>query len=186
VINILYLFPGWQYRFFSVNAEAGMLNYFLCDDDTSSQPSLGSVPRGQYPLCAATTVNPSDEDSRTFTVNCASGEILKLRANDSNSRKQWVDHLREIIESHSQVDSPLPVNEYLEAVHYFSHSRQQLQQTELENAALARAIENAPQPLGHTDEDLLILKAISASVTTTLFQCLGLLQRHQEHLQQMT
>lgn len=48
------------------------------------------------------------------------------------------------------------------------------------NAALARAIENAESPLNPNDPDLLLLKAISAASTQCLFQCMNLLQRHQE------
>lgn len=48
------------------------------------------------------------------------------------------------------------------------------------NAALTRAIENADAPFTSADPDLLLLKAISAASTHCLFQCLGLLQRHQE------
>lgn len=49
------------------------------------------------------------------------------------------------------------------------------------NAALARAIENASHPLTSTDPDLLLLKAISASSTQCLLQCMSLLQRHHEY-----
>lgn len=32
-------------------------------------------------------INPSDEDSRTFTINTASGEVVKFKANDARSRQ---------------------------------------------------------------------------------------------------
>lgn len=48
------------------------------------------------------------------------------------------------------------------------------------NAVLARAIENVESPLNSNDPDLLLLKAISAASTHCLFQCMNLLQRHQE------
>ena len=52
---------------------------------------------------AGAVVCPSDEDSKTFTISCASGDILKLRAADARARQEWVDGLRAIAESHTQV-----------------------------------------------------------------------------------
>ena len=93
---------------------------------------------------------------------------------------QGLDGLRAIVESHSigLTSSTLAPREQLAAYDAFGAARQQLQQTELANAALARAIENIEPPLSPTDPDLLMLKAISAANTSTLLQCLGLLQRH--------
>lgn len=51
----------------------------------------------------AAVVCPSDEDSKTFTINCASGDMLKLRAVDARARQEWVDGLRAIAESHTKV-----------------------------------------------------------------------------------
>jgi hypothetical protein len=105
--------------------------------------------------------------------------MLKLRAVDARARQEWVDGLRAIVESHSiGTSSSLAPREQLAAYDAFGAARQQLQQTELANAALTRAIENLQPPLSHTDPDLLMLKAISTASTTTLLQCLGLLQRH--------
>lgn len=50
----------------------------------------------------------------------------------------------------------------------------------ISNAALARSVENAQAPLSPTDPDLLYLKAVSAASTHCLYQCLGLIKRHQE------
>lgn len=134
---------------------------------------------------AAAVICPS-EDSRTFLINCASGEILKLRAGDAKMRQEWVDGLRAIVESHSQALSassktPLSVRDSLAAFDAFDACRQQLQQTESCNANLIKAIEGSAAPLSHTDPDLLALKAFSATTTTVLFQCLGLLQKYQEY-----
>uniref|UniRef100_A0A0K8TSN8 Putative oxysterol-binding protein-related protein 11 n=1 Tax=Tabanus bromius TaxID=304241 RepID=A0A0K8TSN8_TABBR len=176
---------GWQYRWFTVDAQAGTLSYYLCDssNDESTPNIIGNSPRGKVHLAAA-AVCPSDEDSRTFTVSCASGDTLKLRAADARARQEWVDGLRAIAESHTQAmginTSKLPPRELLAASDAFVDARQQLYQTELCNAALARAIENVSGSLQHTDPDLLLLKAISAASTHCLHQCLGLLQRHQE------
>lgn len=144
---------------------------------------IGSSPRGQVHLAGA-VVCPSDEDSKTFTISCASGDTLKLRAVDARQRQEWVDGLRAITESHTLAlgcqSTNLPARDHLAASDAFGAARQQLQQTELCNAALARAIENSDSPVPFTDPDLLLLKAISAANTHCLLQCLGLLQRHQE------
>lgn len=52
---------------------------------------------------ASAVVCPSDEDSRTFSLSCASGDILKLRATDARARQEWVDGLRAIVECHTLV-----------------------------------------------------------------------------------
>lgn len=52
---------------------------------------------------ASAVVCPSDEDSRTFSLSCASGDILKLRATDARARQEWVDGLREIVQCHTLV-----------------------------------------------------------------------------------
>lgn len=52
---------------------------------------------------AGATIHPSDEDSRTFSVNCSSGDTLKIRASNARTRQEWVDNLRNIAESHTKV-----------------------------------------------------------------------------------
>ncbi|KAK7893170.1 hypothetical protein WMY93_022322 [Mugilogobius chulae] len=70
------LVTGWQYRFFVLNNEAGLLEYFV------NEQSRPQKPRGMLPLAGA-VISPSDEDSHTFTVNAISGEQYKLRATDA-------------------------------------------------------------------------------------------------------
>lgn len=89
---------GYQYRYFSVDPEAGILNYYLCEN---SEESSTVNPRGQVDLNGA-IVCPSDEDSRTFTINCANGDMLKLRASDARARQVWIDGLRAVVEGHTQ------------------------------------------------------------------------------------
>ncbi|XP_053683769.1 oxysterol-binding protein-related protein 11 [Sabethes cyaneus] len=172
---------GWQYRWFVVDAQAGLLSYYLCDqsNDDTNPHIVGNSPRGQVHLAGA-VICPSDEDSKTFTVNCASGDMLKLRAGDARARQEWVDGLRAIVESHSNSATSLAPRDQLAAHDAFGAARQQMQQTELSNAALARAIESVSNPLLPTDPDLLMLKALSAASTHCLLQCLGLLQRYNE------
>lgn len=59
-------------RFFVLNNEAGVLEYFV------NEQSRPQKPRGTLALAGA-VISPSDEDSHTFTVNAISGEQYKLR-----------------------------------------------------------------------------------------------------------
>lgn len=43
-------------------------------------------------------MSPSEEDSQTFTVNGANGEIYKLRGQDAKERQYWVSRLRREVE----------------------------------------------------------------------------------------
>lgn len=65
----------FDFRFFVLNNEAGLLEYFV------NEQSRPQKPRGMLPLAGA-VISPSDEDSHTFTVNAISGEQYKLRGED--------------------------------------------------------------------------------------------------------
>jgi len=62
----------YRCRFFVLNNDAGLLEYFV------NEQSRHLKPRGTLQLAGA-VISPSDEDSHTFTVNAASGEQYKLR-----------------------------------------------------------------------------------------------------------
>lgn len=66
------------FRFFVLNNEAGLLEYFV------NEQSRPQKPRGMLPLAGA-VISPSDEDSHTFTVNAISGEQYKLRGGSPNT-----------------------------------------------------------------------------------------------------
>lgn len=173
-------------RYFTVDATQGILSYYLCEgSEENPQPVISNIPRGHVQLVSA-VICPS-EDSRTFLINCANGEIMKLRASDARTRQEWVDGLRAIVQSHTQAltlsssKSPISVRDSLAAFDALDACRQQLQQTETCNASLIKSIENASSPMSFTDPDLLMLKALSATTTTVMFQCLGLLQKYQEY-----
>ncbi|XP_061397755.1 oxysterol-binding protein-related protein 11 [Musca vetustissima] len=182
---------GWQYRWFTVDPQSGILSYYLSDSTSASDdvppPAhvLNGSPRGQVHLAGA-VVCPSDEDSRTFSIGCASGDTIKLRAADARARQEWVDGLRAVVESHTKAmdisnSTPLPPRELLAASDAMASARQALYLTEQCNASLARAIENIEcETFSPTDPDLLLMKAISTASTQCLHQCLSLLQRHQE------
>lgn len=59
-------------------------------------------PRGMLHLAGA-VISPSEEDSHTFVVHAASGELYKLRAVDAKERQEWITRLRVVAEVHSQV-----------------------------------------------------------------------------------
>jgi len=85
---------GWQYRWFVLDPESGRLEYYLLDEKNgkcrSKQHLAGSV------------VLPSEEDSQTFTVNFASGEVFKVRASHAKERQVWVDRLRACAYMHNE------------------------------------------------------------------------------------
>uniref|UniRef100_A0A8C8SQE0 Oxysterol-binding protein n=1 Tax=Pelusios castaneus TaxID=367368 RepID=A0A8C8SQE0_9SAUR len=89
------LVTGWQYRFFVLNNEAGLLEYFV------NEQSRNQKPRGTLQLAGA-VISPSDEDSHTFTVNAASGEQYKLRAADAKERQHWVSRLQICTQHHTE------------------------------------------------------------------------------------
>ena len=43
-------------------------------------------------------MSPSEEDSQSFSVNGANGEIYKLRGQDAKERQFWVSRLRREVE----------------------------------------------------------------------------------------
>lgn len=59
---------------------------------------------------AGATIHPSEEDSRSFTIVCASGDTLKIRATNAQARQVWVDGLRSIAETHSTQISAIKHN----------------------------------------------------------------------------
>ncbi|XP_055071348.2 oxysterol-binding protein-related protein 11 isoform X1 [Misgurnus anguillicaudatus] len=89
------LVTGWQYRYFDLNNEAGLLEYFV------NEQSRNQKPRGSLPLAGA-VISPSDEDSHTFTVNAISGEQYKLRASDAKERQHWVSRLQVCAQHHTE------------------------------------------------------------------------------------
>ncbi|XP_026563913.1 oxysterol-binding protein-related protein 11 isoform X2 [Pseudonaja textilis] len=89
------LVTGWQYRYFVLNNEGGLLEYFV------NEQSRNQKPRGTLQLAGA-VISPSDEDSHTFTVNAASGEQYKLRATDAKERQHWVSRLQICTQHHTE------------------------------------------------------------------------------------
>jgi hypothetical protein len=98
---------GWQYRYFKIDPEQGILEYYMPDEPKRVRP------RGSIHLQGA-VISPSDEDSNMFTVNSAYGEIYKLRSSDSKERQLWVNRLRAVAEQHAQaMQANTPVSSFL-------------------------------------------------------------------------
>ena len=93
-----------------------------------------------------------------------------------------MDGLRAISESHTLAltSSNLQAREHLAAHDALASVRNQLHQTEICNAQLARLIESLDRGspvIPPTNPEVLTLKALSGASTHVLQQCLGILQR---------
>ncbi|XP_021507216.1 oxysterol-binding protein-related protein 11 isoform X2 [Meriones unguiculatus] len=153
------LVTGWQYRFFVLNNEAGLLEYFV------NEQSRNQKPRGTLQLAGA-VISPSDEDSHTFTVNAASGEQYKLRATDAKERQHWVSRLQICTQHHTEAIGKM-----------MSHAEGQQRD-------LMKRIECLPASglLSSLDQDLLMLKATSMATMNCLNDCFHILQlQHASH-----
>ncbi|XP_065349260.1 oxysterol-binding protein-related protein 11-like [Cloeon dipterum] len=188
---------GWQYRWFILDPERGILDYYVIDPQ--QQPSRKQRPRGSVHLASA-VICPSDEDSSTFTLNSASGEIFKLQAIDARERQEWVNRLRAVAEMHTmaiaQSNPPLPPREHhslgttpqgplvhcsLAVLDALCSARDNLQKAEMKNQGLACLIDDLPSSgaVTNLDPELLMLKATSQATILCLSQCLSILQQQQ-------
>lgn len=86
---------GWQYRWFVLNPDIGMLEYYMLDEVKKGKP------RGAVHLAGA-VISPSDEDGQMFTVSAACGEVYKLRGHDAKERQFWINRLRKVAEDHTK------------------------------------------------------------------------------------
>ncbi|XP_041040791.1 oxysterol-binding protein-related protein 10-like isoform X1 [Carcharodon carcharias] len=89
------LIQGWQNRYFVLNWELGVLQYFV------NEQCKGQKPRGVLHLSGA-LISPSDEVSHMFIVQAASGEVYKLRAGDAKERLYWVNQLQASARHHTE------------------------------------------------------------------------------------
>ncbi|XP_048454989.1 oxysterol-binding protein-related protein 11 isoform X2 [Rhincodon typus] len=197
------LVTGWQYRFFVLNNEAGLLEYFV------NEQSRNQKPRGTLQLAGA-VISPSDEDSHTFTVNAAIGEQYKLRATDAKERQHWVSRLQICTQHHTEAigkgnSSPgVQRRASQNAAAFFgvthhkalglskrSHTlqpdhlvdvREMMNQAEGQHKDLVRIIEGLPpfgEKISALDQDLLMLKATTMATMNCLNDCFHILQLQQ-------
>ncbi|XP_069763462.1 oxysterol-binding protein-related protein 10 isoform X2 [Narcine bancroftii] len=88
------LIQGWQNRYFVLNCELGVLQYFV------NEQCRNQKPRGVLHLSGA-VISSSDEVSHMFIVQAASGELYKLRAGDAKERFYWVNQLQASAKHHT-------------------------------------------------------------------------------------
>ncbi|OTF73160.1 PH domain containing protein [Euroglyphus maynei] len=173
---------GWQYRWFVIDSTRGMLEYYT---DRFKR-------RGCFTL-ANCQVIPSDEDSQTFSVHSACGEVFKLKADNARYRQIWVDNLRLAVQlqenkvqqnstiinsaknnnnnnNNNQIVANSPLTSDL--LSSFDGVQNQLSVAKNHYDTIEKLIEN----ISNTDEDLLILKATSLAAINSLEQCFSVLE----------
>uniref|UniRef100_A0A8C6XS79 Oxysterol-binding protein-related protein 10 n=1 Tax=Naja naja TaxID=35670 RepID=A0A8C6XS79_NAJNA len=89
------LIQGWQSRYFILDFETGILQYFV------NEQSKNQKPRGILSLAGA-IVSLSDEAPNMLVVYSANGEMYKLRAGDTKERQYWVTQLRSCAKFHTE------------------------------------------------------------------------------------
>ncbi|XP_028926580.1 oxysterol-binding protein-related protein 10 isoform X3 [Ornithorhynchus anatinus] len=148
------LLQGWQNRYFMLDFESGILQYFVNEQSKSQKP------RGALSLAGA-IVSLSDEAPHMLVVYSANGEMYKLRAADAKEKQYWVTQLRSCAKYHMEANSKM------------------MSQVEGQQKNLVQAIESLPGsgPITALDQDLLLLKATSAATLSCLGECLNLLQQ---------
>ncbi|XP_039192260.1 oxysterol-binding protein-related protein 10 isoform X2 [Crotalus tigris] len=89
------LIQGWQSRYFILDFETGILQYFV------NEQSKNQKPRGILSLAGA-IVSLSDEAPNMLVVYSTNGEMYKLRAGDTKERQYWVTQLRSCAKYHTE------------------------------------------------------------------------------------
>ncbi|XP_038617325.1 oxysterol-binding protein-related protein 10 [Tachyglossus aculeatus] len=92
------LLQGWQNRYFMLDFESGILQYFVNEQSKSQKP------RGALSLAGA-IVSLSDEAPHMLVVYSANGEMYKLRAADAKEKQYWVTQLRSCAKYHMEANS---------------------------------------------------------------------------------
>ncbi|RWS29132.1 oxysterol-binding protein-related protein 11-like protein [Leptotrombidium deliense] len=125
-------------------------------------------------------IAPSEEDSQTFTVSAACGEVYKLKASDAKERQYWVSKLRLVAHNHETriAQQYPPLQQSVESTTSLNNVRDILLQTQKHQRSLVNAIE----VFTNTDEALLTLKATSHATVMALEHCFAILQaiQHQK------
>ncbi|XP_065183237.1 oxysterol-binding protein-related protein 9-like [Sycon ciliatum] len=82
---------GWQYRWFVLDANQGLLSYYT----SKSKMARGSR-RGCMQLSNA-IVGINDQDDSTFTLSTADNKTYHFEARDSDERDRWLQSLQAVI-----------------------------------------------------------------------------------------
>ncbi|XP_029208493.2 oxysterol-binding protein-related protein 9-like [Acropora millepora] len=93
---------GWQYRWFVLDDNTGLLSYY-----TSKDKMMRGTRRGCLRLKGA-NIGIDDEDDSTFTISCDQ-KTFHFQARDSEERERWIRALEDTIKRHSQARKrPMP------------------------------------------------------------------------------
>ncbi|XP_054162593.1 oxysterol-binding protein-related protein 9-like isoform X2 [Oppia nitens] len=85
---------GWQYRWFVLDDNAGLLSYY-----TSKEKMIKGDRRGCVRLKGA-VIGIDDEDDSTFTIT-VDGKMFHFQAHDAEERSRWVTALEDTILRHT-------------------------------------------------------------------------------------
>ncbi|XP_037035704.1 oxysterol-binding protein-related protein 9 isoform X3 [Bradysia coprophila] len=85
---------GWQYRWFVLDENAGLLSYY-----TSKEKMMKGVRRGCVRLKGA-VIGIDDQDVNTFTIT-VDHKTFHFQARDSDEREKWVRRLEDTILRHA-------------------------------------------------------------------------------------
>ncbi|KAH0540231.1 Oxysterol-binding protein- protein 9 [Cotesia glomerata] len=90
---------GWQYRWFVLDDNAGLLSYY-----TSKEKMMRGARRGCVRLRGA-VIGIDDEDDSTFTITTSSSKddpkTFHFQTRNSDERERWVRALEDTILRHS-------------------------------------------------------------------------------------
>ncbi|KAI0209600.1 Oxysterol-binding protein-related protein 9 [Lamellibrachia satsuma] len=85
---------GWQYRWFVLDDDVGLLSYY-----TSKEKMSRGVRRGCVRLKGA-TIGIDDEDDSTFTIT-VDQKMFHFQARDADERERWIHNLEQTILRHT-------------------------------------------------------------------------------------
>lgn len=86
---------GWQYRWFVLDDNTGLLSYY-----TSKDKMMRGTRRGCLRLKGA-NIGIDDEEDSTFTISCDQ-KTFHFQARDAEERERWIRALEDTIKRHSQ------------------------------------------------------------------------------------
>ncbi|XP_078354846.1 oxysterol-binding protein-related protein 9-like isoform X1 [Oculina patagonica] len=129
---------GWQYRWFVLDDNTGLLSYY-----TSKDKMMRGTRRGCLRLKGA-NIGIDDEDDSTFTISCDQ-KTFHFQARDAEERERWIRALEDTIKRHSQARKrPMPGFQTL-----FDPSQENLEQRLAEAEAYQKILEQQIKAL-HT------------------------------------
>ncbi|KAM8967074.1 oxysterol-binding protein-related protein 10 [Pelodytes ibericus] len=89
------LIQGWQNRYFMLDFDTGILQYFVTESLKNQKP------RGCLSLVGS-VISLSDEVPNMIVLYSTNGEMYKLRAADSKERQFWLNQLQACAKNHTE------------------------------------------------------------------------------------